>query len=53
MKIEFTSAERVLFKAAFEFALTVEKLPESEAREKAMNKVLAKRALSKTIKFKY
>ena len=46
MNIEFTGAERVLFKVAYEFAINVEKLSEAEAREKAMNKILAKRALA-------
>ena len=53
MKIEFTSTERVLFKATFEFAMNIEKLSEAEATEKAMNKILQKRAMVKKIKFKY
>jgi hypothetical protein len=53
MSIEFTGAERVLFKAEYDFALNIEKLTEAEATEKAMNKILSVRALSKKIKFKY
>lgn len=53
MNIEFTGAERVLFNATYEFAVNVEKLSEIEAREKAMNKVIAKRAMVKKLKFKY
>ena len=53
MKIEFTSAERVLFKATFEFAVNVEKLSDSEAKEKAMNKILKKRAMASKMTFRY
>ena len=49
MTKEFTGAEKVLFKATFEFAINVEKLSESEAYERAMNKIIAKRALVKKI----
>jgi hypothetical protein len=49
MSIKFTNAETVLFKATFQFAINVEKLTESEATEKAMNKVISKRALAKKI----
>jgi hypothetical protein len=45
MKKEFTGAERVLFKMTYEFAINVEKLSEEEAIEKAMNKIIQKRAL--------
>ena len=50
MQVQFTGAERVLFKATYEFALNVEKLTEEQATEKAMNKILSKRALSKKVK---
>jgi hypothetical protein len=53
MKIEFTNAERILFNMTYEFAINVEKLSEKEAREKAMNKILNKRALAKKLTFKY
>lgn len=53
MKIEFTNAERVLFKATFEFAVNVLKLSEADATEKAMNKILQKRSLATKIKFKH
>lgn len=46
MNIKFTSAETVLFKATFQFAINVEKLSEADATEKAMNKVLSKRAFA-------
>jgi hypothetical protein len=45
MNVEFTSAERVLFRMAYEFAINVERLSEAEARERGLNKVLAKRSL--------
>ena len=53
MNIEFTGAEKVLFKATYEFAVNIEKLSHEDATEKAMNKVIMKRALAKKIKFKY
>ena len=46
MNIKFTSAEQVLFKATYKFAVEVEKLSEADATEKAMNKILSKRALA-------
>lgn len=45
MNVEFTSAERVLFRMAYEFALNVERLTDAEAKQRGMDKVLAKRAL--------
>lgn len=56
MNKEFTGAERVLFKATYEFAINVEKLSKEEATEKAMNKIIMKRALGKQLAkegFKY
>ena len=54
MNIEFTGSERVLFNMAYEFAINVEKLTEAEARQRGMDKVLAKRSLSKKVKsFEY
>ena len=53
MNVEFTGAEKVLFKATYEFAINIEKLSHDEATEKAMNKILSKRALVKKIKFRY
>jgi hypothetical protein len=53
MNVEFTGAEKVLFKATYEFAINIEKLSHDEATEKAMNKIIMKRALAKKIKFKY
>ena len=50
MNIEFTGAEKVLFKATYEFAINVLKLNDADATEKAMNKVIMKRALAKQIK---
>jgi hypothetical protein len=49
MKVEFTSAERVLFNATVNFAMEYEKLNINQAREKGMNKVLSKRALAKRV----
>jgi len=53
MNVEFTGAEKVLFKATYEFAINIEKLSHDETIEKAMNKILSKRALAKKIKFRY
>ena len=53
MKTEFTGAEKVLFKATFEFAINTLKLSEDEATEKAMNKILSVRAMSKKIKSRH
>ena len=50
MNIEFTGAERVLFKATYEFAINAEKLSEADATEKAMNKILSKRAMSNKLR---
>ena len=53
MNIEFTGAEKVLFKATYEFAINIEKLNHEDATEKAMNKVIKTRAMSKKLKFRY
>ena len=53
MNIEFTGAEKVLFKATYEFAINVEKLSHEDATEKAMNKVIMRRAMAKELKYKY
>ena len=45
MNVEFTGAERVLFIMAYDFALNVERLTDAEAKQRGMDKVLAKRAL--------
>ena len=45
MSTEYTGAERVLFRMAYDFALTVERLSESEAQQRGRDKVLAKRLL--------
>ncbi len=50
MQVQFTGAERVLFNMTYEFALNIEKLSEEHAREKAMNKILSKRALATKVK---
>jgi len=50
MEVQFTGVEKVLFKATYEFALNIEKLSEADATEKAMNKILSKRALSIKVK---
>jgi len=50
MNIEFTGSERVLFKMAYEFAINVEKLTEAEARQRGMDKVLSKRAMSNKLR---
>lgn len=50
MNIEFNGPERVLYKMAYEFAINVEKLTEAEARQRGMDKVIAKRAMSNKLK---
>jgi len=53
MNVEFTNAEKVLFKTTYDFAIKYEKLSHDEATEKAMNKVIMKRALVKKLNYKY
>ena len=54
MNVEYTGAERVLFRMAYEFALNVERLSEDEARQRGRDKVLAKRLLrNKVASFKH
>jgi len=56
MNIKFTGAESILFKMTYEFAINIEKLSEEEATEKAMNKIIMKRALGDQLEkegFKY
>jgi hypothetical protein len=53
MNIEFTGAEKVLFKATYEFAVNIEKLSHEDATEKAMNKVIMKRAFSNKLKYRH
>lgn len=50
MEVQFTGAEKVLYKVTYAFALNHEKLTEEQARERAMNKILSKRALSTKVK---
>jgi hypothetical protein len=47
MQKELTGAEKVLFKATYQFAIDVLKLSEAEANEKAMAKIASTRSLSK------
>ena len=49
MQKEFTGAEKVLFKATYQFAIEVLKVSEAEANKMAMNKIISKRALVKKI----
>ena len=49
MNINFTSAEKVLFNATVNFAITHEKLSPAEAQERGVNKILQKRALAKKL----
>ena len=53
MEIRFTGAEQVLFNATYKFAIEIEKLNHQDAIEKAMNKILSKRALVKKLDYKY
>jgi hypothetical protein len=52
MKTTFTSTERVLFNANFKFWIQ-NGLSETEANERAMNKIIQTRSLSKKLKFKH
>jgi predicted CoA-binding protein len=52
MKTTFTSTERVLFNANFNFWIQ-NGLSETEATERAMNKIIQTRSLAKTLKFKH
>jgi hypothetical protein len=45
MNVEYTGAERVLFRMAYDFAINVERLSEAEAQQRGRDKVLAKRSL--------
>lgn len=47
--VEFTGAERVLFRAEFEFAHTVCGLDCREANQRAYDKVMRKRALAQDL----
>ena len=49
MSIEFTGAERVLFRSTYEFAIEVLRLSDAEAREMAMNKIIKTRALVRVV----
>jgi hypothetical protein len=53
MEIRFTGAEQVLFNATYDFAINVEKLSHQDAIERAMNKVIMRRAMAKELKYKY
>jgi hypothetical protein len=54
MNVEYTGAERVLFRMAYDFALNVERLSEDEAQQRGRDKVLAKRSLrSKVSSFRH
>ena len=52
-ELSMTGAERALFAATLEFALHVAKMPEAEAREAAVNKILSKRSLVKRLNYRY
>jgi len=49
MTKEFTSTEKVLFKATRQYAIEVLKVSEVDANEMAMNKIISTRALSKKV----
>ena len=48
-----TGPEKVLYKASYNFAIEVLQLSGYQAQEMAEQKILKKRALGKTIKFRY
>lgn len=51
--IKLSVVEEILFNVTYEFATTVEKLSHEEATKKAMDKVIAKRALALMTRFKH
>lgn len=51
--MELSVVEKVLFNVTYEFATTVEKLSREEATKKAMDKVIAKRAMARMSRFKH
>jgi hypothetical protein len=50
---QLTGPEKVLYKAEYQFALKELQLSEDQAKEMAEQKIIKKRALGKTIKFRY
>ena len=51
--IRLSVVEEILFNVTYEFATTVEKLSREEATKKAMDKVIAKRAMARMSRFKH
>ncbi len=51
--IKLSVVEEILFNVTYEFATTVEKLSREEATKKAMDKVIAKRAMARMSRFKH
>jgi hypothetical protein len=50
---QLTGPEKVLYRATYQFAIDQLQLSPEEATEKAEQKILSKRALAKTIKFRH
>ena len=50
---QLSGPEKVLYKATYQFALQQLQLSEDEAKQAAEEKILRKRALAKTIKFRH
>ncbi len=50
---QLTGPEKVLYRASYQFAIKELQLSPKEATELAEQKILKKRALGKTIKFRY
>ena len=48
-----SGAERALYAATLEFALHVAKMPQAEAEEAAVNKILKTRSLTKRLNYRY
>ena len=53
MDIKFTSTEKVLFKQTVSFLMKYESLTEAQAMEKAMDKIIAVRAMVKKTRFRH
>ena len=52
-ELSMTGAERVLYAATLEFALHVAKMPQAEAEEAAVNKILKSRSMRKRLNYRY
>ena len=51
--LAMSGAERALYAATLEFALHVAKMPQAEAEEAAVSKILKTRSLTKRLNYRY